>query len=77
MNHDELAKAYTAFFLKNPAGQSFMDELDRLIDDAHMKAEGSADHAAYFTQHARGVRKVKEHITAVITPTKKGPRMKQ
>jgi len=63
--------AYVAFFLKNEEGQKFLKELDRLIDAEHEKAEKDADRARDYTQSARGVRLVQEHIQSVTAEVKK------
>lgn len=75
MNRDELAKEYKAFFTESPAGQYFMQCIESLIDAAHKNAEKDPTLARDYTQHARGVRQVKEHIIGIGTEIKKGQKM--
>ena len=63
---------YQNFFLKTDEGKAFLAELDRLIDSSHEKAENNAEAARDYTQQAKGVRQVIEHIQAVTTELKKG-----
>ena len=67
-----LKVAYQNFFLKTDEGKAFMSELDRLISSSHAKAENDADGARDYTQQAKGVRQVIEHIQSVTTELKKG-----
>lgn len=63
---------YQNFFLKTEEGKAFLSELDRLITSLHAKAENTADEARDFTQQAKGVRQVIEHIQSVTAELKKG-----
>jgi hypothetical protein len=72
MSHEELVKAYKTFFAESPAGQHFMKSLDRLIAYAHESAESNPDRARDYTQHAKGVRNVKDHIASLSIEFKKG-----
>jgi hypothetical protein len=71
MSLDDKRKAYKAFFAESPAGQSFMEELDRLIDDAHRKAEDTPELSRDHMQRAKGLRAVKDHIASVGMESKK------
>lgn len=71
MNHDDLAKEYRAFFIESQAGTHFMSEIDRLIKDAHEKAEQDAEHSRDYTQMARSLRAIKTHVVSVTTDIKK------
>lgn len=71
MQSDEIRNAYQRFFLKSEGGEYFMNEVRRLIADSHQKAEKNADNARDFSQQARGVRLVEEHIQSVMTEVKK------
>lgn len=71
MKLEQLRPAYQSFFLKSAEGKAFMAELSRLIADSHEKAEKDADHARDYTQHARGVRQVIEHIQSVSAEGRK------
>lgn len=62
---------YQNFFLKTEEGKEFLKELDRLIGDCHQKAEKNAEGARDYTQQARGVRLVIEHIQTVVAEIKK------
>ena len=62
---------YQNFFLKTDEGKAFVAELDRLINDAHQKAEKDADKSRDYTQQAKGVRQVIEHIQSVTADIKK------
>lgn len=62
---------YQNFFLKSEEGKAFMAELTRMIDDSHAKAEKDADKSRDYTQQAKGVRSVIEHIQSVTTEVKK------
>lgn len=62
---------YREFFMKSEEGKAFMAELDRLISDAHQKAESNADKSRDYTQQAKGVRQVIEHIQSVTADIKK------
>jgi len=65
-----LKTAYQNFFLKTDEGKEFLKTLGKLIDTAHEKAEKSAEEARDFTQQAKGVRQVVEHIQSVTTEIK-------
>lgn len=67
---------YQNFFLKSEAGKEFVNELGRLISTSHEKAEKDAEAARDFTQQAKGVRQVLEHIQSVTTIVKKGRTLK-
>lgn len=71
MKLEQLRPAYQNFFLKSEEGKAFMAELSRLIDDSHQKAEKDATNSRDYTQHARGVRKVIEHIQSVSAEVSK------
>lgn len=60
-----LKPAYQNFFIKSEEGKAFMAELYRLINDCHEKAEKDANSSRDYTQSARGVRWVIEHIQSV------------
>lgn len=68
----QLQSAYSAFFEKSEAGQHFMLELARLLKDKHLKAEDDPDHSLAFTQQAKGLREISNHIQIIISDTKKG-----
>lgn len=64
---------YQNFFLKSEEGKYFMSELNRLIESSHEKAESNADSARDYTQQAKGVRQVIEHIQAATAELKDRP----
>jgi len=66
----ELAAGY-ANFLKTEEGQYFVKALDSMIDDQHEQAERDPLLARDFTQQARGIRLVVEHIQSVVGGVKK------
>lgn len=68
----ELTKAYRTFFKESEAGRQFEKTLLRLIDSAHESAENDPDHARDYTQHAKGIRQVIDHIASVSVEPKKG-----
>jgi len=68
----KLKVPYQNFFIKSEEGRAFVAELDRLIESMHERAENNADASRDFTQQAKGVRQVKEHILSVTTEIKKG-----
>lgn len=63
---------YQNFFVKSEEGKAFVDELERLIATCHEYAEKDADKSRDYTQQARGIRQVIEHIRSVTTELKKG-----
>jgi hypothetical protein len=65
MNPESLRPAYQNFFTKSEEGKAFMAELGRLIDVSHEKAEKDANGSRDYTQQARGIRQVIEHIQSV------------
>jgi len=77
MNREEKLKAYDQFFVNSLAGKEFMESLSKMIDSAHKSAEDSPELARDYTQHARGIRQVKEHIDGVMTQIKKGQPMSE
>lgn len=72
MTHDELAKAYQAFFTKSEAGRHYITEITRLIDDAHKAAEDHPELSRDHVQRAKGLRLSLDHITSVGTEIKRG-----
>lgn len=72
MNHDELTKAYHAFFEKSEAGKYYVSQLNQLIRSAHENAENTPENARDYTQRAKGVREALDHITSVGAEIKKG-----
>lgn len=75
MKHEELAKAYEHFFVKSEAGNHFMAEINRLLDDNHKEAENKPELARDCMQRAKGIRDLANHIQSVMTEVKKGPRI--
>lgn len=67
-----IQSAYQGFFLKSEGGKFFLAELSRLIDESHDKAEKDANASRDYTQQARGVRQVVEHIQSITAIIKKG-----
>lgn len=63
---------YQNFFIKSEEGKAFMAELIRIIDSFHAKAESDGDKARDYSQQAKGVRSIVEHIQSVTTEVKKG-----
>lgn len=72
----KLQTEYQNFFVKSEAGQEFVKELNRLIEANHIKAENDGKASEYFTQQAKGIRQVLEHIQSVTTVIKKGRTLK-
>jgi hypothetical protein len=72
MNHEELARAYHAFFVKSEAGQYYVDQINLAIKTAHEAAEDEPEHSRDFAQRAKGLRTALDHITSVGTEVKKG-----
>lgn len=68
----DLDKAYSEFFEKSEAGKYFITQITELIDNYHEKAEADATFARDYTQTAKGVREVKNHIRNVLNTVKKG-----
>lgn len=62
---------YQAFFVKSESGREFVQFLEKLIVSLHEKAESSPDDARDYTQQARGVREVVNHITIDLTDFKR------
>lgn len=66
----ELASGYRNF-LKTEEGKYFTDTLDEIIDNQHAEAERDPALARDYTQRAKGVRLVVEHIQSVVGGVKK------
>jgi hypothetical protein len=66
----ELAGGYRNF-LKTDEGKYFTTTLDEMIDKQHEQAEKDPNLARDFTQQARGIRLVVEHIQSVTGGVKK------
>lgn len=65
-------QGYQNFFIKTEEGQACVQEIERLIADAHKKAEHKGDTARDYTQRARGTRDVLDHIQNMMIEPKKG-----
>lgn len=68
---DKTAKNYRNFFKDSPAGQHFMEQLDRLIESSHQKAEDEPESARDHMQRAKGKREVVGLINSLMTEAKK------
>lgn len=67
----KIGQAYINFFLKSEEGQFFIKTIEELIDTQHRSAEIDGEKARDFTQRAKGVRLVQEHIQSVTAEAKK------
>jgi len=67
---DELKRGYDAFFNKNTAGQSFINEVTRIIVSNHEKAESKPEFSRDHVQRAAGAREVLKHIQSVLAGVK-------
>lgn len=74
MKHEDLARAYNAFFNKTDAGKYFIAHIEESIKTAHEDAEKTPELSRDYTQRAKGLRIVLDHITSVGTEVKKGGR---
>jgi hypothetical protein len=67
----DLNIAYQNFFLKSDAGKYFVAELDRQLNDHHMKSEDEPELSRDHSQRAKGLRGMEQHISSVIGGTSK------
>lgn len=67
----DLKHAYANFFQKTEAGQYYMAELNRQIEDCHREAENKPELSRDHVQRAKGVRLGIDHINSVIGGVKK------
>lgn len=65
----QFTKEYRLFFT-SPAGEDFMQHLQNLIKDFHVKAEDEPDRGRDYLQQSKGVREVLNHITTVTAERK-------
>lgn len=68
--NDQIRSDYRAFFLESAAGQHFMKHLPYLIDLQHEAAEKNPELARDYTQRAKGIREVVNHISSVTVKPK-------
>lgn len=67
---DDLGKAYQSFFLKHEAGKYFVSILTELIESQHTKAEDNPVLSRDYTQRAKGIREIINHIDSVSVERK-------
>lgn len=72
MTQEEMAKAYQQFFTKTEPGKQFIDMMNRLIADAHERAENDPELARDHVQRAKGVREVVNLLNSLMAIPKKG-----
>lgn len=72
MDRATQSEAYKGFF-GSDSGKAFLAELDYLINNAHAESDSSDDPMVVFgySKEARGITKIKEHITVMMTDLKK------
>ena len=75
MKGQQLRDAYVTFFDASDAGQHFLESINKLISNYHEKAENDPAMARDYTQRAKGIRDIADHITVVkvnVSRTSKG-----
>lgn len=70
MTGEELTKGYERFFSADE-GKEMLDVLGSLIIDQHRKAENDPELSRDYTQRAKGIRLVVDHINSVRGGVKK------
>lgn len=71
MTAQEKRLAYQSFFLKNEAGQSFMNSVNALILSNHVAAENKPELSRDYVQRAKGARDVIAHIQSMVADRSK------
>lgn len=80
INLPELRQAFKAFFQESPAGQMYVQQINRLIQNNYALAEQHPENARDLVQRARGNREALMYIQGIVTepkkPDTKGARVK-